>query len=235
MQRYFSISNDVIKLDDTDVHHILNVMRGRIKDQFEIVFNNKIYLMEITNTKPLEYQNLKTYSSNAEMPCKLTLILAPVKGGHLEFALQKATELGVDEIIFLNTKYGVVKIDESKLGRYNRILKEASEQSKRTSIPKLNRIINIIDIKDIKTDYRYIAYEKEYGGISYLINDMKKNKIHNPSISFVIGPEGGFSKEEFEEIRSYGYASIQLGNRILRTETAVCYLCSIFSFLFEGN
>lgn len=235
MQRYFSIDNNKIVLDSGDVHHILNVMRGRVGDQFEVVFNKKIYVMEISSIKPFNYIKVNEYVHDSELPCKLILILAPVKGSHFDFALQKACELGVSEIVLINTKYGVVKLDESKLDRYRRILKEASEQSKRNIIPKLEKIISINELSDLHTDYRYIAYEKDTGGLDYLIKDMKKNKIKNPSISFVVGPEGGFSKEEFEKIRGQGYASISLGKRILRTETAVCYLCSIFSYIFEGQ
>lgn len=235
MQRYFSIDENKICLDNGDIHHILNVMRSRVGDKFEVVLNKKIHIMEITSLKPFNYKEVEEYVRDNELPCNLILVLAPVKGSHFEFALQKACELGVSEIILLNTKYGVVKLDESKLDRYRRILKEASEQSRRNIIPKLEKIISIKDLANLHTDYRYIAYEKDNGDLSYLKKDMKKNKIKYPSISFVVGPEGGFSKEEFEQIRGMGYASLSLGKRILRTETAVCYLCSIFSYIFEGE
>ena len=102
--------------------------------------------------------------------------------------------------------------------RFKKIVREAAEQSHRNIIPEICDVINIKDIDKYKSEANYICYEAEDN-----ISDISKND----SITFVIGPEGGFTSQEYEKFISSGFKSISLGQRILRAETAAIYTCSV--------
>ena len=175
MQRYFSLSRKEIILDEGDIHHITHVMRNKVGDFFEVIFNEKIYKMRITSLRPLTYVVDDISSLNNELKHDITLFYCLSKGEKNEFVIQKATELGVKRIVLLSSLRSVVKMNDDdfsrKKARYEKILKEASEQSHRNIIPE---IIGIIPIKKIPAellnDHNLIAYEEEAGNTSKTYN-----------------------------------------------------------------
>ena len=118
-----------------------------------------------------------------------------------------------------------------KLIRFNKIIKEAVEQCKRTYKPEILDIIDYKDIKKYLCDLNFIAYEN----CNDKVSDLKTllNNFNKKSISILIGAEGGFSKEEVDYALNLGFSEISLGKRILRSETSVFYLMSVLSFYFE--
>ena len=118
-----------------------------------------------------------------------------------------------------------------KLERFEKIAKEASEQSHRLRIPE---IVGVVDLKNIPnellSDINLVAYEKEAGNTDFLFSNVNKGK----SVSIMIGPEGGFSEEEVNLLTSkYNFRRVSLGKRILRTETAAVYALSVIGALLE--
>ena len=237
MQRYFSLSEKEIILDEGDIHHITHVMRNKVGDFFEVIFNEKIYKMRITSLHPLTYEVDDISSLNNELKHDITLFYCLSKGEKNEFVIQKATELGVKRIVLLSSLRSIVKMNDDdfnrKKARYEKILKEASEQSHRNIIPE---IIGIIPIKKIPAellnDHNLIAYEEEAGNTTKtykLLNEIKEGE----SVSVLIGSEGGIDKSELEILHSQGFKNISLGKRILRTETAAVYALSVISFMLE--
>ena len=237
MQRYFSLSKEQIEISINDIHHILHVMRGRIGDFFEIVFNEKIYTMEITSLNPFEYQIRDINSFNNELTNKITLIYALSKGDKNEFVIQKATELGVSKIVLVSSRRSVVKMsqddfDKKKI-RYHKIIKEASEQSKRNVLPEIVGLYSLDKLpKEVMSNINLVAYEEDSGSTkgTFAILDNVKN---DESISIVIGSEGGIDKEELSYLNNNGFKNISLGKRILRTESAAVYALSVISFMLE--
>ena len=150
MQRYISSSNERPLVSKDDIHHIKNVMRERLGDAFEIVFNEKIYKMEITSLEPCEYKIVDIDSTNNELDNDITLFYVLSKGDKNDFVIQKATELGVKRIILLTSSRSVIKMNqedfERKKVRYQRIIKEASEQSKRNIVPEIVGLYSINNI-----------------------------------------------------------------------------------------
>ncbi len=236
MQRYFgSLINNNVSLSKEDFFHISKVMRMKVGDEFEFVSDNKIYLVKITSFTPFETKIIEEIKEDHELKNKLILAFAPLKGDHFDLVLQKATELGVYEIIILNTERTVKVISkdqfESKKDRYLKILKEASEQSKRSVIPSLN-CLNLTELNKVNASIKLLAYEKEAGDTSSFYT--KLNKVSpNDSIIIVIGPEGGFSEKEVTYLNSIGYDNISLGKRILRAETASMYALSVIGSFLE--
>lgn len=236
MQRYFANKKDnQIILGDGDVHHLLHVMRARVGDEIEAVADNHLYACIIKSINPLNIVINYEIPLDSELPSKVTLFFALAKGDKIDFVVQKATELGVSRIVLVKTERCVTKLEgdnvKHKLERFNKIAKEASEQSHRLVIPE---ILGVVDIKDIPSDLlcdiNLLAYEKEAGSTDSFFENISKGK----SISVMIGPEGGFSLNEVSLLKEkYHFETISLGKRILRTETAAVYALSVLSFMLE--
>ena len=150
--------------------------------------------------------------------------------------IKKATELGANEFIAVSMERSVVKLNESKvakkLERWQKIIKEASEQSYRLNIPRVQFKSNLKEIYDMINHYDYvlIAYEKhaKHGELSRFKKILKQLKAQD-RVLMIFGPEGGLSENEialFEEASTL----VGLGSRILRAETAPLYALSAVSY-----
>ena len=237
MQRYFgSIIGKQVLLTEEDQYHVTKVMRMRPCDQIEVVSDGIAFLCNIKNIKPLEIEMIRPIHEKRELDTDVILIAALLKGDKFDFMLQKATELGVSEIVLVSTERTIVRTDDynsaKKLERYRRILKEAAEQSHRTRIPDLYRFITLGDLNQIKADVKMIAYEDVAGNTKSFWNELKKSQP-GQKIAVLIGPEGGFSKREVEIAENFGFAKVSLGNRILRGETASLYALSVIASYIE--
>lgn len=239
MQRYFGrIFKNMIVLDDDDKYHLLKVMRARKGEQIEVVADENVYLSEIVSTKPLEIIAKKTLKDNSELPNYIILLAALLKGDKMDLVLQKATELGVSEVVLLTTDRTIIKIkdhqNDLKLGRYQKILKEAAQQSKRNRIPYIKNIISFDRIDEIDADLKFIAYEENKGDVS-AFNKKLKNVKPGKKIAIIIGPEGGFTEGEVIYAKHHGFSPVGLGNRILRAETASIYALSVIANHLEDK
>ncbi|MCQ2801151.1 MAG: 16S rRNA (uracil(1498)-N(3))-methyltransferase [Bacilli bacterium] len=237
MQRYFGqIITDQVLLGDDDIFHLTKVMRARVGDEIEVVSNEKVFLCKVSQLKPhIEIDVVKQIKENHELKNHVILIAALIKGEKMDFVLQKATELGVGEIVLLQTERTIVKIKPAekdlKLERYRRILKEAAEQCKRTKIPMLYRVIDIKQLGDVDAQVKMIAYEEE-SGATESFNSIIRSIKDKQKVAIVVGPEGGFSEHEVDMAVAAGYKRVSLGKRILRAETASFYaLCVISNHL----
>lgn len=237
MQRYFGkIIGKQVLLDGDDIFHFARVMRAKVGDKIEVVDDGVVYLAEAKRFKPLEIDVVRALKQNNELPNQVILIASLIKGEKMDLVLQKATELGVSEIVLLQTERTVVKIKhdekEVKLIRFNKILKEAAEQSKRCKIPTLYRIMDIKQLRDIDADVKIIAYEGEEGPSTSFCKCVESIKPKQ-KIAILIGPEGGFSANEVDFASRIGYKKVSLGKRILRAETATFYTLSVIANFLE--
>lgn len=237
MQRYFTSFKDEknITISNDDIFHIVKVMRMKINDQFEINNDGDIYLAQISSLAPFSFKILKKIDENHELKTKITLLYCLPKGDKIGLVLQKATELGVNQIVLVNSSRCIAKINdenkEKKLARFNKIIKEATEQCKRNNLPALKDVIKFDEISNYQSDLNLIAYEN-----SKMSNQELKDLLRNfkgNTVTILIGAEGGFSKEEVEYALKNNFISISLGNRILRSETSVFNLLSILGYELE--
>ena len=239
MQRYFGrIMGKQVLLEDDDIYHLTRVMRCRVGDNIEVVSDGQVYLAVVNHFRPLEILLVRKLREDNELPNRVILIASLIKGDKMDIVLQKATELGVSEIVLLESERTVVKFKrddkEVKLRRFRRILKEAAEQSKRTQIPRLDNIITIRNLRDIEASVKMVAYEGEAGSTASF-NKHLANIKPKQSIAILIGPEGGFSEDEIEYAKYYKFKPVSLGKRILRAETAAIYALSVISNTLENN
>lgn len=234
MQRYFvnKKENNKFILENSDIHHIKNVMRMTDKDKIEVVYEEKLYICEIDNVKDkIDVIILEEKEDNNELPVDITIAFSLVKEEKIDLILQKCTELGISKFIPLEVSRCVVKIDKKKevkkIDRWNSICKEASEQSKRNKIPKISEIKKLKDIINLDYDLKILCSVNQ----SVInIKNVLQNNTKCDRIIIVIGPEGGISLEEENYLISNGFIPTSLGNRVLRCETAPIYVSSIINY-----
>lgn len=238
MQRYFAykVSENII-LNKDDIFHIEKVMRSKVGEEFQIVCENKVYLAKITSFKPFSFNIVKEIEESPELNGYIRLLYCLPKGEKLDFVIQKAVELGASEVVLVNSSRCVRRFNKSdyknKIERFNKIIKEASEQSKRNKLMKFTDIIEYKDINKYFAEKSFIAYENSKEPLKSLYDDFKN--INGKTINILVGSEGGFSKEEVEYAEANNFKSISLGKRILRSETSCLYLLSLISFFMEAN
>ena len=236
MQRYFaSVSQDFkVHFTKDDEHHILHVMRMKMGDEIEVAFKKKVFLCRIDKCNPLEVSVIHELANDVEIKEDITLLFALTKGDKIDLVLQKATELGVKKVALIASERTVVSYDnkdvDKKLLRFQKIMKEASEQSHRVVVPELLGIFNLKNLpKEVYSDLNYVAYEKDASQVEAMFEGLIKGK----SISILIGPEGGFSEQEINRLVDQGFIRTSLGKRILRAETAAIYALSVLGYLLE--
>jgi len=232
MQRYFAkeYKNKLI-LENSDIHHIKNVMRMKIGDSIEVVYDSKLYICNILSLEPLELSVDDVIEEENKINLDITIAIALVKEQKMDLILQKLTELGVNTIIPVSMERSIVKLDDAKFKkkkiRWEAICKEASEQSKRTSIPVINDVMSIKELSKIEADYKLVASTKEK---SKMLNSYLQNINSCAKIILVVGPEGGISDREEAILNDNGFNSVSFGSLIFRVETAAIYAASIFNF-----
>ena len=232
MQRYFvkeKIDNKFI-LEQSDIHHIKNVMRNKDNDKVEVVYDKKTFICNIDNINDCSLSIVEELEENNELDIELVVVCSLVKEQKMDLILQKLTELGVSKIIPLKTERSIVKIDEKrenkKLVRWQAICKEASEQAKRNRVPIVTDVYTMKDLIKEESDIKLLCSVNEKNNF---INNYLQNYENCAKMIVVIGPEGGFSDKEEEFLVSNGYDRVSLGNRVLRVETATIYVASVIN------
>ena len=233
MQRYM-VDNKNLELDIDDKRHVINVMRMNVGEQFQIVYEKKVYTCQIEeiSKKDVKYKVILEEENNTDREYKIIIACSIIKEQKMDYFLQKATELGVDEIIPFVSERTVVKIEskkDNKINRWKKIVKEASEQSHRMEMPKISDIISFKDLKNVNSDLKIFCNTNEISkNIKKVLQDCKKCG----TILIVVGPEGGFSNKEIEFLSNNDYVSVTLGNNILRAETVPLFILSVINYEF---
>jgi len=177
---------------------------------------------------------LKEDQNIHETPVHTVLAMALIRREKFELVLQKAAELGADEIIpFVSERCVVQKKKEKEdrqKERWNAIVKEASQQCKRNVIPTVSSITDFDQLKEIRADLRLLAYEKRDERTPY-ISELLDEEVK--SVLLVIGPEGGFTEAEAQDLIHSGFKEVSLGSRILRAETAAMYGLAVIGEVSE--
>jgi 16S rRNA (uracil1498-N3)-methyltransferase len=159
---------------------------------------------------------LEKFPCDLESPVNIILVQSLLKGEKMDLVIQKTTELGVREIIPVVTERSQLR-ETRKVIRWQKIAEEASRQSGRTSIPVVHEPVSFQDIFKGNCLKGFIFYEEGGARLSESVSSL----IPPPSSLFIVlGPEGGFTKEEVEMAKEKGLVATSLGKRILRAETA---------------
>ncbi|ENH97515.1 hypothetical protein J416_05873 [Gracilibacillus halophilus YIM-C55.5] len=248
MQRYFideeNWTKDQVTIHGDDAHHIIRVMR--MEEGSKVICNRpdgvsaRCQITDISD-QAVHANVLEWLDEDQELPVSVTIAQGLPKGDKWDWILQKGTELGANAFIPFQAKRSVVKWDEKKVkkkkDRWQKIVKEASEQTHRNYIPTVASVYSINELLKASDSYEhtFIAYEEEakQSFPNPTLYQMLEDVIPGESIMICIGPEGGFAENEVRQLKEAGFQSIRLGPRILRTETASLYALACLSFYFE--
>lgn len=229
---YLPVSNlhidQEIELDKQSSHYISNVLRRKSGQEIK-VFNGSHYEYDakIINLT----RNAATIllfgeqQRDRESTLSITLALSISKNQHMDIALQKAVETGVKVIQPIVSQYSSIKLEKdrlpNKVEHWQKLIISACEQSGRTCLPELKSPILANE---------YLKQTSDNTRLMLLPESTKRFKeivLKEKHIELLIGPEGGFTKEEEQLAQEQGFNAVKLGPRILRTETAVTSAISV--------
>ncbi len=228
MNTFFGIiQNNVAILNEDESLHCVKVLRHKVGDVIQVIDGNgtrAIGKIEAAHAKQcavsLTEKEVVTQSRNY----KLHIAIAPTKNiERIEWFVEKAVEIGIDEISFIkckNSERTVIKDD-----RLKKVAEAAVKQSQQAFIPKLNSLVDYKEfIKNNTSDVKLIAHcEKESK------QHIKQFVTTNKTFTVLIGPEGDFTKDEITLALSNAYLPVALGESRLRTETAGLFACGAFA------
>ncbi len=212
---------DILDSQGYIYHCLLQIAPGQARDCFQAIIESQEKLLTTSKTK-------------------LTVALPLIKTSRFEWALEKLTEIGVDQIVPIALHRSVIKLPEhnSKLLRWQKIVQEASEQSERPTPPQIFEPMTFKhwlenDLKicgdDTDKNLRIICAERQ--DVQPLTKLLCNRKSLPTSCAIALGAEGGFTEEEFKLAQCHHFLPVSLGPLILRTETAAIYTLSIVNAL----
>ncbi|MDE6656884.1 MAG: 16S rRNA (uracil(1498)-N(3))-methyltransferase [Anaeroplasmataceae bacterium] len=221
-------------------YQIKNVLRGKAHDQFLIGVEHKTYLAEITEigNKDVKFRVVEEMAGNFELPVFVSLFQGYPKGDKLESIIKYGTQLGISEIHPTLMTRSLFKLDsnkkDSKLERFNKIAKEAAEQSFRNIVPIVRDIQKLKDIDFSSYTIKLVCYEESAKeGEMSAFKKAIQSATPEDRVAVVVGPEGGITPEEIKYLEEKGFICVGLGPRILRTETVIYYILSAMSYEWE--
>lgn len=225
-----SLNTDSFTLSGEDFHHLIRVLRHRKGDKLYLsdgVFRAEAEIVKVGRRKAeLRISNKKLLTKPIST---IALFFSPLKGKRMELLLEKATELGVDELHPVLFERTVVKVEvEKAFSRWSKIIKSAAEQAHQPLLPQLFPVVSFNEMIDDLTSYsRALIFVEDEQNNS--LRDLKFKKEER--VALVVGPEGGFSEEEKKIFRCSGFHCLTLGSQMLRAETASLVALTLVSFL----
>lgn len=238
------IQNGAVEITGSDYNHAVNVLRLKAGERLLVSDEAGVdYLCEVEEILPeAEIPKLRARigsisEENHELPARVWLFQGLPKSDKMEWIIQKATELGASDIVPVQTKNCVVKLDgkkaEAKQQRWQAIAESAAKQSKRSLVPTVHPVMKFTDAVKLSDAFavRLIPYENERGIISMC--EAIVSFLPDRDIAVFIGPEGGFDPMEVKLAEHRGIRPVSMGKRILRTETAAIAMLSMIMIRLE--
>jgi len=227
------INSDYSFLDEEESKHCIRVLRKTVGSQINIIDGKgNFYLSEISNPNPkkCEFKILEKISKPKNRNYKLHIAIAPTKNmERFEWFMEKAIEIGIDEITPLLTTHSERKILKDE--RLEKIAISTIKQAQELYLPRINKLTKFEEfIKNQNANEKFIAhcYENSFETEKNLLKNVFKN---SDNILIIIGPEGDFSQDEVKTAIVNNFVQISLGENRLRTETAGIVVCNTISIL----
>ena len=243
MQRYFlpdsAIRDHQARLSGNDFHHVFRVMRMKPGDRLFV--NDASGHAWIGEIEAFEGETalvrlLEEAPGHPSLP--VTIAQGLIKRDAMELMIEKAAEFGAEAVLPTAFLRSVVKIEDDetarkKTERYGKIAKEASEQCHRAKALRVYPPLSLRDLPYGDYDRVWVCYEAS--GPGETLREAVKKASPAERILVLVGPEGGIDPSEIAFLKTKNAEIVDLGERILRAETASLYLLSVLSFLWEGS
>jgi 16S rRNA (uracil1498-N3)-methyltransferase len=214
------VSGDRAALVGEHADHLVRVLRARVGQDFEIATGETVRRGRIAAVSDGRVE----FDLGEEVPrsslAEITLVLAVFKFDRLEWAIEKCTELGVSRIVPViarRTDSHLAAASAKRAERWQRIARQAAEQSRRDAPPEIAAPIKVAEALNFPAALRIVLAESEE---QTLLRDILKQKNAADGVVMAVGPEGGWTESELQSFQKSGWTSASLGNTILRAETA---------------
>ncbi|AKP65667.1 hypothetical protein FC99_GL002244 [Levilactobacillus koreensis JCM 16448] len=243
MQRYFletaHQTGDHVALPESIAHHWVTVLRAEPGAKAEFVDNTAhLFHGQLDAIDPATVTLTAVTTPTVELPVAVTIACGLPKQEKAEWITQKATELGVDHIVFYAADWSVAKWQPNKvakkLARLTKIAHGAAEQAHRLRRPEVSFAKSLKEVVEQPADVKLLAYEESAKqGEQSALNQQLQAIQTGQSLLAIFGPEGGISPAEVQTAQAAQAVLVGLGPRILRTETAPLFLLSAVSMVLE--
>jgi 16S rRNA (uracil1498-N3)-methyltransferase len=224
------VSGNQAALTGSHAQHLSRVLRARVGQEFDIAAGVEVRRGRITSIQPERVEFVLGETVSIAIPHPVTLALSIFKFDRMEWAIEKCTELGVARIVPViasRTESRLAAAAAKRVERWQRIARQAAEQSRCISPPEVSQPINLKDALTVGGSARIVLSESER---DLLLKDAVQSATSDVVIA--IGPEGGWTDPETGQFRDAGWLSASLGSTILRAETAaIAALAVAFSEL----
>lgn len=213
-------AQQTIELDEDCAHYVRTVLR--LKKEYLVVLFNGLggeYQAEIieVSRKQVLVKILSFIARDVESPLQVLLGLGISRGERMDFAVQKSVELSVAQIAPLITEHCVVQLkgdkESNKIRHWQKIAQHATEQSGRTVMPVIKNVELLVDWVEQQSGLKVFLDP-------FATQTLQDLKPEDNKVTLLAGPEGGFSEQEREIAKQAGFIPVQIGPRVLRTETA---------------
>ena len=234
----FDFNNNQVSLGGDEARHLREVLRLKAGDGVRVFDGagneyNAIVVKAMRDSAVLEVGE-KTEPVSGESPIHLVLALALLKGDKFDLVVQKATELGVSELVPVMTKFADIRLHDpsdaaKRVTRWQRIALEAAKQSGRAAVPDVDSPIAFAELLERESDdgLRVMFAERDGQPVTLL-----PTSITTPRVCVLVGSEGGWSPEESGAAKEHGWEIVTLGGRIMRAETAAITVTALIQHLY---
>lgn len=236
----FKLGQKQVKLTSDEARHLREVLRLKAGDKVYVFDGEGKEFACLVRTAAREFSDLEILEevepARPESPLKLSLAVALLKGEKFDLAVQKATELGVRQIIPLVTRHSDIRLrDEGdalkRVMRWQRIAFEAAKQSGRAFVPQVTPPLTLANLlADPLAPESLQVIFSERNGESLAMATAAVSDVR--SVTALVGSEGGWSDEEIEMAREAGARIVTLGGRVLRAETAAIAVTALLQHLY---
>ncbi len=219
-------------LTDAELHH-LRVRRLRVGDElalFDGLGHERLGVIAALDRHHALLQFIDEDLALCESPLRLVLAQAALKANKLDLVIEKATELGVNEIVVFTSERSIAPGLPARAARWQRIAASAAKQCQRSTVPTVHGPVTFEDLLHQEPDaLRLLFWEAARpGGLDALAQSHRQCA----SVVAVVGPEGGFTAREAERAVAAGFELIGLARRVLRAETAAIVALTLCQFLW---
>jgi 16S rRNA (uracil1498-N3)-methyltransferase len=237
-RRFFveAVQRGHAQITGEEAHHLSRVLRVEPGQKFEISDNRNVYLAEVESARKDLVSFVIVEQIEVSAPVVRTSLLASlIKFEHFEWMLEKATELGVEQVTPVESERsekGLATAAQRRITRWSRIAREASEQSRRARLPVIGLPVVLTGALQEEAEYRYALEEADAPPI---LSVMPATRQAADRVAILAGPEGGWTERERAEIAAAGWTAVSLGPQILRAETAAIAGLSIVVAAWMGG